>query len=597
MNERSFIARIFLWKRFSSFTYLNLTQFLVTINDSIFRMLVAFYLIDKLGTDQSSNILFVSGILFVVPFLIFSMPAGELADKYSKMKVIVWTLVLEILAMLYGIYAMMWCSEFNAYAALFFVALQAAIFLPSKYAILPEIVKKEELSKANGFMTLATYVAIIAGTFLASFFTQVTNNNYVAVAIFCLFIAILGFFTSLQIETTPVKNAAKKVKILFLVQVYKSLKLAKQYPHLVLTLFAGAFFLYTASFTQLNIIPFGISALKITDVQAGYVLLAAALGMGIGSLVVAIVSGKNVELGISILGAFGTSFSYIILGLFPSGLTLAIAMILSLGIHGGLFIVPIDAFIQIASPEKDRGEIVAAGSFLGFLGIFLAALTLGFFTHVLKISPASGYLFIGISCLIVSVIITFFLPEYFSRILAVTFFKSFFHIEVRNQPQTSFYESLTIICRKYSLLKVLCLIYLYPRIVFIKFTEKKPFFLLKPLYLLLHIRALPTRNKSLFKDQIKKLVDKKLPLCVFLENEDSSYQQNIESFFSATHLPSIFLHIEKNSPPKEKRGLFGLFRAFVTEVETSFSEKISDSFNYSKAQETMKRIESQKANC
>ena len=33
-------------------------------------------------------------------------------------------------------------------------------------------------------------------------------------------------------------------------------------------------------------------------------------------------------------------------------------MILSLGINGGLYIVPIDAYIQLASPEKDRGEIV-----------------------------------------------------------------------------------------------------------------------------------------------------------------------------------------------------------------------------------------------
>lgn len=249
MTGQSPIARFFLWKRFSSFTYLNITQLLVTLNDSIFRLLVAFSLIDQLGINQSSNILFISGLLFVSPFLIFSMPAGELADKCSKQKVIVWTMVLEILAMVYAVYAMAWCSEFNAYASLFCVAFQASIFLPSKYAILPEIVKEEDLSKANGYMTLATYLAIIFGTFLASFFTQITKKNYVSVAIFCLIIAFLGFLSSLQIETTAVKNATKKIKIFFLLQVYKSLQLAKQYPHLLLTVLAGAYFVFTASFT------------------------------------------------------------------------------------------------------------------------------------------------------------------------------------------------------------------------------------------------------------------------------------------------------------------------------------------------------------
>ncbi len=596
MKGQSFIAQIFLWKRFSSFTYLNITQFLVTLNDAIFRFLVAFSLISILGTDKSGNIMFLSGLLFVAPFLVFSMPAGELADKCSKKKVIVYSLALEVLGMIYGIYAMFKCSEFNAYASLFFIAVQASIFVPSKYAILPEIVKKDELSKANGYMTLATYVAIILGTFLASFFTQITGENYTAVAAFCFILSALGFFTSLQIETTPAQNPDKKIKVMFLVEVYKSLKLAKKYPHLLLILLIGGYFVFTAAFTQLNIIPFGIQSLKITDVQSGYILLAAALGVGLGSLTVAIISGKNVELGIAIWGGVITSFSYILLGTFSNSLIFSVLMVLSLGFHGGLFIVPVDAYIQIASPEKDRGQIVAAGSFLGFLGVLIAALCLGFFTNVLKISAATGYLIVGLLTLVISIITIFCMPEYFSRILAVTFFKSFFHIDLHNQPHTDFYESVTILCRKYSILHILCMIYLYPRMGFVRFVKKRPSFFLKPINLLLHIIPIPIENEEEFKQEVQKAVDKKMPLCIFLEGrkqlqEGDQYKKALENFFIQAKIPSIFLHIHKKAPQSGHKSVFNIFKAISRQVEANFSEKKNENLNFSKAQEALGQIE------
>lgn len=599
MNQSSFLSKIFLWKRFSSFTYLNATQFLVTLNDSIFRLLVAFSLIDKLGTDQSSTILFISGVLFVSPFLIFSMPAGELADKCSKQKVIIWTLVLEMLAMAYGVFAMIKCSVFNAFAALFCVALQASVFLPSKYAILPEIVSKDDISKANGYMTLATYLAIIFGTFLASFFTQITGESYVMVAIFCFILAALGLFTSLQIEKTEVKSPEKKINPLFLIQVYKSLKLAKQYPHLLLTVIASSYFLYTASFTQLNLIPFGIQSLKITDVQSGYVFLAAALGIGIGSTTVALISGKNVELGISIWGAFGTSLSYIILFLLSNNLIVAILMILSLGIHGGLYIVPLDAYVQIASPEKDRGEIVAASSFLGFVGVFLAALSLGFFSEVLHISAAHGYLIIGLLSLSVSIVITFLLPEYFSRILAVTLFKAFYHLSLIDQPKTDFYESVCIVCRKYSFLHILTLIYIYPRIAFIRFVKKKPFLISKLFYSIIHIVPIPVSNEEEFHAQLKVAVGKKMPLCFFLESytrlqENDVYNQAIQKAFNELHIPILSLHIQKKEEIKQHSNIWSFVKILPVYAEAIFSQKSIDPISMEKAKALLSEAESKR---
>lgn len=593
MSQGSFFTRFFLWKRFSSFTYLNLTQLLVTLNDSIFRLLVAFSLIDKLGKDQSSTILFLSGVIFVAPFLVFSMPAGELADKCSKQKVIAWTLVAEILGMAYGIFAMHVGSVVNAYVALFVVALQASVFNPAKYAILPEIVKREDISKANGIMTLATYLAIIGGTFFASFITQVTDRNYTLVALICLIIAVLGFVFSLQIEKTEVKNPEKKINLLFLVEVYRSLKLASKYPHLLLAVLASSYFLFTASYTQLNIIPYGLQSLNITDVQAGYVFLAAALGIGIGSTIVAYTSSKHVELGISIWGAFGTSFSYIILFLFSKNIWIAVFMILSLGINGGLYIVPLDAYIQIASPEKDRGAIVASGSFLGFVGVLLAALSIGFFSDILHLTAAQGYFIIGLLSLAVSISILFLLPDYFTRFLALSLFRFFYHIEPKNQPPLDFYEPAVIITEHCGTQPIIALLQLYPRLLFLRLTKKRPSRWLKPFYFLLHI--LPYYIDSTIEEQkqfFEILGQKKMPLGLFLKVSPSKRrfekaEEILTALLKQNPYPVIPAKIHSSHPQSSADSFFNLLKILPVKIEVDFKEKLSCQSEFSKIREKL----------
>ncbi len=598
MNERSLIARIFLWKRFSSFAYLNTTQFLVVLNDSTFRLLVAFSLIHKLGASYSSVIISVSGIVFVAPFLVFTMPAGELADKYSKQKVIIWSLVAEVVGMGYGIFAIYTEGVVNAYAALFVVAVQSSVFTPSKYAILPEIVKREEISRVNGFLTLATYVAIIIGSFLASFFAQVTGSNYLLVSFFCFGIALLGLFTSLQIESTPVKNPTKKINPLFLVQVCKSLKLASKYPHLLLAVLASSYFMFMAAYTQLNVIPFGMQALHLTDAQSGYIFLAAAVGIGIGSMIVAIISGKHVDLGIAVVGGVASALSYVVLYLFSSNIWMAVLMILSLGLNGGLFIVPLDAYIQVASPEEDRGEIVASGTFLGFVGVLLASLSIGLFSDVLHITAAEGYLIIGLLSLTVSFFVLFGLPDYFTRFVATSFFRGFYRFTPVNLPELQFYDTALIITKRYNFTIALALLQLFHRIAFIKFVKKKPSIFSKPFYILLHIIPFPVELSPEESGQVlQRVYDKKMPLCLFLEGTfkfetDQKYEEVVKRILDQNSQPIIPLSIERKSIEDNQKVHFNLFRNLPHPISVTFGAKKGEKVEYSQAQELLDGLNS-----
>ena len=110
------------------------------------------------------------GVVFILPFLLFSGYAGQLADVYSKRTVLVVTKSLEIVAAALGLFAFMRRATCNlTYAVLFLIALQATFFSPAKYGILPEILPDRDLSRANGVLEMSTFVAIVAGTAIGGF--------------------------------------------------------------------------------------------------------------------------------------------------------------------------------------------------------------------------------------------------------------------------------------------------------------------------------------------------------------------------------------------------------------------------------------------
>ena len=214
-------------RRLTSFTYLNFTQFLGALNDNIYKLLIVYFLIQLKGMEYSHQILASTGATFVIPFLLFSALSGTLADRFSKRDIIVTTKILELVIMGLAVCAFAFQSVWGSYAILFLLATQSAIFGPSKYGIVPELVSTEKISKANGLMTSFTFLAIILGTFLASFLIQITGRNFIICVIFCTFIALVGLVTSFCIEPTPPSGSEKKFRWFFLREIYQTLKLAR----------------------------------------------------------------------------------------------------------------------------------------------------------------------------------------------------------------------------------------------------------------------------------------------------------------------------------------------------------------------------------
>ncbi len=389
------------WK---SFRFLNICQFIGAMNDNIFKLLLIYFCIMIEGNKASSFTLSLTGGVYVIPFLLLASLSGTAADRFSKRTIIVITRGVEIGIMLLGTVGFYLESPLLAFIALFFLACHSAMFAPCKYGIVPEIVEAEDISRANGLLTSFTYIAIIIGTFLASFLTDITGKNFVLAALFCASCSIVSLYASTRIQKTPPSGSQKKLSAKLISDLIRNLKIIGKEPSLLSAVIGSSFFLFIGSYVQLNMIPFAMKVLHLSDVQGGYMFLLTALGIGTGSYLAGRLSGKAVEFGLVPIGGLGMASSCFLIDYYSESLIHVLILIYLIGVFGGMYLVPLDSYIQVASPKTHRGQVVATTNFFGFFGVLCSAGALYIISDVLQLEPDKGFTFIGM--LTVGIVLT-----------------------------------------------------------------------------------------------------------------------------------------------------------------------------------------------
>jgi len=545
-----------------SFHLLNATQFLVALNDNIFKLLVIYLLINVKGAAAAPTILSLVGAIFVIPFLLFSSGAGVLADRMSKRTIIVFAKALEVVIMSFGVIAVWFQSEWAAYFAMFCLSSEAAIFGPSKYGIIPELVEPRMVSKANGSMTSFTYLAIILGTFLASFLTDITHKNFIFVSFFCLAIAVTGLFTCLGIQRTAPQNSTKKINPFFLYEIYQTLKLSWSVPHLTSAIFGSAFFLFIGGFTQLNIIPYAMQSLHLSEVGGGYLFLPTAVGIAVGAILAGQLSKDKVEPGLSCISGFFIGILFILLHLFASSLTMAIICLTLLGVFGGAFLIPFDSFIQVNSPDEKRGQVIATASFCSFVGVLLASFCLYVISEQLGFSASSGFALMGILALLATVGLSGRLSSLLFPFFVRKILKRFRTLKIL--PPTPEPSSI-IILQSNSWWDAILLFAVFPKLIILlpsRHYHRLTWFN----YCVDAIRLMPlqlqkTELRNVFEEESHPMY------CLFLHKRDDSKQilDDYRPFFAERAMNMVFAHGKKER--LEKR--IGFFR-FAHKVITIY---------------------------
>ena len=351
-------------------------QFQNAFSDNALKWLVSFLVLDAALSKQQRDFWFilVVPLLFAVPFLLFSIPGGYFADKYSKRSVALGTKLLELVVMGLATFAFARNRLDLAGIALFLACTQGAIFGPTKYALLPELLPESRLSWGNGIIELTTLLsaifAALAGGFLATHF----RGRQVWSGVVFLTLTVLGFLISLAITRVPPADPTRRFDWNVPREFFAEFRRIRRDSILWVAVLANTFFWFLGSLLLLNIVLYATDVLRVDEAHSSYLLAALSLGIGIGSFVAGYASGGKIEHGMILPGMIGIIVMAAILSRPGLSFTAVAALLSLLGIAGGFFVVPVNALIQRRPKPEEKGRTIAVANLLSFVGVALQPL-------------------------------------------------------------------------------------------------------------------------------------------------------------------------------------------------------------------------------
>jgi acyl-[acyl-carrier-protein]-phospholipid O-acyltransferase / long-chain-fatty-acid--[acyl-carrier-protein] ligase len=389
------------------------TQFQGAFTDNALKWLVSFLVLESSISREQRDFLFVLVVplVFAIPFLVFSIPGGYFADRFSKRSVTVCTKALEILTMGFATYAL-WIHRLDlAAVALFFVCTQEAIFGPSKYGLMPELLPTSKLSWGNGVIEFWTLLAAIAGTLAGAFLAHHFHGRQQWSGIFLMVLSLFGLLTSTGISRVPAADPSRHYQWNWAKELFEEIRRMRKDAVLWAAVIANAFFWFLGAILLLNIVLYATDILQVDEAHSSYLLATLSLGIGAGSYLAGYASGRKIEMGMILPGMTG-----IVLAtgaLFIPGLTYELVMILlfTLGVFAGFFLVPINALIQKRPRPEVKGRVIGTSNLLSFGGIALQPLAQYAMLRLGHPDPGHVFLICSMACVGMCFVLARMLPE------------------------------------------------------------------------------------------------------------------------------------------------------------------------------------------
>jgi acyl-[acyl-carrier-protein]-phospholipid O-acyltransferase/long-chain-fatty-acid--[acyl-carrier-protein] ligase len=397
----------------AGFWALIATQFQGAFSDNALKWLVSFLVLEAGVSREQRDFLFVLVVplVFAVPFLVFSIPGGYFADRFSKRSVTIWTKVLEVLTMGFVTYAL-WQNRLGlAAVALFFLCTQGAIFGPSKYGLIPELLPTSRLSWGNGVIELWTLLAAIGGTLAGGFLAHTFRGRQEWSGIFLAGLSLIGLLTSLGITRVPAADRKREFAWNWAKELFEEIGRMRQDAVLWVAVIANTFFWFLGALLLLNIVLYATDVLQVDEARSSYLLAALSLGIGAGSYIAGCASGRKIEMGMILPGLTG-----IVLAtgaLFAPGLSYeaVMALLFALGICAGFFVVPVNALIQNRPKPEVKGRVIGASNFLSFGGIALQPVVQYAMLRLGHPDPGHVFLIAALACVGMAFVLARMLPE------------------------------------------------------------------------------------------------------------------------------------------------------------------------------------------
>jgi acyl-[acyl-carrier-protein]-phospholipid O-acyltransferase/long-chain-fatty-acid--[acyl-carrier-protein] ligase len=530
------------------------TQFLGAFNDNVYKIIVSMRAV-HVAAKSSSEYLALAGAVFVIPFLLFSGYSGHLADAVSKRKVLISVKAFEIFAMTLGFAAFFSDRIELMLLVLFLMALHSTIFSPAKYGIVPEMLPDKDLSRANALLEMSTFVAIVLGTSIGSFLFTMWKGQPWKMGVATVVVAGAGFAVSFGITRVRAAGTTEPFRWNPFGEVWTgTVHLLKDGP-LWLTVVAISYFWFLGALFQLDLLLFGKEVLKVSDLQIGLMVTSLALGIGAGSMLAGRLSGNKVELGLVPLGSIFMGVFSIALYLARGSYGASVTVLAFLGLASGIFIVPLNAYLQQRSENREKGRIIATNNFYNTIGILLASGTLWTLHDRLGVSPDKLILIFGFVTLLVTVYIVTVVPDFLIRFVLWIVTHTVFKIRIVGQENVPFRGPALLVANHVSHVDGFLIGACVQR--FIRFMVWKPYYELKALNWFFRLtNAIPVgtggpRDMVASIRQARKELDERHVVCIFAEGAITRtgnmlpFKRGLEKIAQGSDVPVIPVHLDR----------------------------------------------------
>jgi acyl-[acyl-carrier-protein]-phospholipid O-acyltransferase/long-chain-fatty-acid--[acyl-carrier-protein] ligase len=418
---------------------LLIAQFFGAFNDNAWKLMVALLAIRQAtagltpgpeleASAQTQTAL--TFIIFTLPLVLLSLIGGTLADRVSKRTVIISIKVVEVLLMSAGTVAL-WLNPAGGILPLIVLCgmgAHSALFAPSKYGILPELIPHERLAAGNGLLEVWTFAAILAGTAAGGFLLQSAGDQVWMAPLALAALSVVGLIAAFAVPHVAPARATGGV-----ISTIRIAWSAIQSERLLRLAIPGEIFFWTiASLFAQNILVYAKAVLHLSDAMSGLPLTLLSVGIGVGAILVGRLSQNRIEYGLVPLGAVGASIALSLLGGLTPQLIGTFLILGLLGICCSFIFVPLNAILQWRSPPDRRGAVISFSNTCVFTGILLGSLAGGSLANI-GFSTSSIFLVTAGVTIVGTVWALRLMPDVFLRLLFVIFTHTLYRLRIVGQ--------------------------------------------------------------------------------------------------------------------------------------------------------------------
>jgi len=367
-------------------------QALGAFNDNIFRNALATLIVFGIGVEagwDADGLVNLAALLFILPYFLFSAVFGQLADRYEKSAMIRRIKLFEVAICLFAGLGLYTGNLVLLMSVVFLLGFQSTLFGPIKYAIVPQLLKRHELTGGNGLVAAGTYVAILAGTILGPLVAGAPLDWPWLVLVATLVIAGAGWLAALGVPTVGVGDAGLVPDLNPLRSSVAALRLVRREPRLFHSVLGVSWFWFYGTIFLVQIPAWTQRVLGGDEAALSALLALFIVGISTGALLCEKLSRGAIEIGLVPVGALGmTLFGLDLMLASPAeplqqagvselmarpGSLRIVADLLLIGVSAGLFIVPLYALVQTLSPDDQRARVIAGMNILNALFMVLAS--------------------------------------------------------------------------------------------------------------------------------------------------------------------------------------------------------------------------------